>query len=387
MIPFAIDPEFRDLIPPLTDDERAGLEASIIAHGGARDPLVVWSGLLLDGHNRYAICATNDLQFDTVAPKEELADRDAATLWIIRNQLGRRNLQPFVKIELEYKAAPALERQARARMLAGAKDPRTTLSEGRVREQIAESVGVGQVTVDKARSLIADAPEAIKAALRTGDMSIHAAYVGMKALDKLTEENRASIVERIATEPTLDVAKTIQDLRRAVFSSESAEWYTPAKYICAAREVLGAFDLDPASNPTANEVVQAKQFFTQADDGLHREWNGRVWLNPPYGDDEEAHTGMDTWCSKLVEEYKAGRVTGAIMLVNAVVDRKWFRHLWGATAFCFTDHRIKFYAPNGTFQSPVSGNVFVYFGDDVASFERSFSQFGLVLHQVKQEAA
>lgn len=49
-----VDSEFRSLIPPLTDDEIQRLEASIMADG-CRDPLVVWNGVIVDGHNRYAI--------------------------------------------------------------------------------------------------------------------------------------------------------------------------------------------------------------------------------------------------------------------------------------------------------------------------------------------
>ena len=58
--------------------------------------------------------------------------------------------------------------------------------------------------------------------------------------------------------------------------------YTPAKEVEAAREVLGTIDLDPASNPQAQETVKAEKFFTEDDDGLSKEWDGNVWLNPPY---------------------------------------------------------------------------------------------------------
>jgi hypothetical protein len=90
-----IDREFQNLIPALSTEEREQLEANIVEHGGARDPLVVWqrddaADILLDGHNRYEICErlglpyeVEHLQFDT---------RDEAADWIDRNQLGRRNL-------------------------------------------------------------------------------------------------------------------------------------------------------------------------------------------------------------------------------------------------------------------------------------------------------
>ncbi len=91
--PIKIDPEFKSLIPPLGASEREQLESNLLA-SGCRDPLVVWKGhnILLDGHNRYEICTSEGIEFSTVSI--DLPDRDAALDWIIRNQLGRRNLTP-----------------------------------------------------------------------------------------------------------------------------------------------------------------------------------------------------------------------------------------------------------------------------------------------------
>jgi N6-adenosine-specific RNA methylase IME4 len=86
-----IDPEFKALIPPLAPEEYAQLESNIIAEG-CRDPLVVWDGVLVDGHNRYEICTKHDIGFETVA--KEFKDRDEAMDWMDANQLGRRNLSP-----------------------------------------------------------------------------------------------------------------------------------------------------------------------------------------------------------------------------------------------------------------------------------------------------
>ena len=50
-----IDPEFKDLIPPLSSDEYEQLENNIL-YDGCREPLIAWNDILVDGHNRYDIC-------------------------------------------------------------------------------------------------------------------------------------------------------------------------------------------------------------------------------------------------------------------------------------------------------------------------------------------
>jgi hypothetical protein len=90
-----------------------------------------------------------------------------------------------------------------------------------------------------------------------------------------------------------------------IVQSGSNEHYTPAKYIEAAREVLGEIDLDPASCKLAQKTVKATTFFDKKTDGLVQEWRGRVFLNPPYG----ALTGK--FVKKLIDDILAHRVTAA----------------------------------------------------------------------------
>ncbi len=110
-----IDPEFQALIPPLSPEELAHLEKNLVAEG-CRDPLVLWDGILIDGHNRHAICARRGIPFHTVA--YEFKDRDAAKIWIIRNQFGRRNLSAYQRGVLALQLKGALAAQARERQLA-----------------------------------------------------------------------------------------------------------------------------------------------------------------------------------------------------------------------------------------------------------------------------
>ena len=93
----AIDPEFRALIPPLSADQLRQIEDDR-ASQGCRDPLVVWHGFLLDGHNRHAICIRHGIPFDIV--EVDLSDRDVARVWIIDNRRGRRDLNAFQRTRL-----------------------------------------------------------------------------------------------------------------------------------------------------------------------------------------------------------------------------------------------------------------------------------------------
>jgi hypothetical protein len=95
-----VDTEFAGLIAPLTADERQQLEANLIAHG-CRDALVVWRGLLLDGHNRLEICNRHGLAYETT--EIDLPDRESAKLWIEENQIGRRNLTTDQRAALAYR--------------------------------------------------------------------------------------------------------------------------------------------------------------------------------------------------------------------------------------------------------------------------------------------
>ncbi|WP_320978243.1 ParB N-terminal domain-containing protein [Hungatella effluvii] len=86
-----IDPEFQSLLPPLSDEEFKHLEENIKADG-CRDSLKVWNGIIIDGHQRFKICQENNIPFKT--EQMDFADRDDAIVWIIQNQLGRKNLSP-----------------------------------------------------------------------------------------------------------------------------------------------------------------------------------------------------------------------------------------------------------------------------------------------------
>src|SRR5262245_40795297 len=155
---------------------------------------------------------------------------------------------------------------------------------------------------------------------------------------------------------------------RVEVNSGEVEWYTPAEYIEMARRVLGNIDLDPASSPVANEVVCAARFFSSDTNGLEQQWDGRVWMNPPY-----AQPLISKFADKLVEEYLAGRVTAAIVLTNDCTDTGWFHALAApSSALCFIRGRIRFLSSDGEKGTPTQGQTFFYFGQDIDIFADVF---------------
>lgn len=86
-----IDTEFEQFIPPLLPEELRQLEENILKDGAILNPLILWNGIIVDGHNRYRIAQKHpEISYTTIERK--FPDRYAALAWICRNQLGRRNL-------------------------------------------------------------------------------------------------------------------------------------------------------------------------------------------------------------------------------------------------------------------------------------------------------
>lgn len=156
-----------------------------------------------------------------------------------------------------------------------------------------------------------------------------------------------------------------------MFSSNTGDWYTPPEIVEAVRDLFdGRIDLDPCSNSHEAPNVPALVHFTREDDGLSREWFGRVYLNPPYG------KGIGPWIEKVREEYEAGRVTAAVVLVKAATDTRWFRVLSERYPRCEVAGRLRFSGCKNPAPFP---SVLFYLGDEVQRFADVFGRFGVLV--------
>ena len=114
-----IDQEFKTLIPPLSADERAQLEENILTSKKCRDAIILWDGVIIDGHNRYEICTQHGIEFEIV--EVEFVSRDEAKVWILENQLSRRNLSDAARIELALTMMEMLKEKAKKNLKDGGK--------------------------------------------------------------------------------------------------------------------------------------------------------------------------------------------------------------------------------------------------------------------------
>lgn len=136
-------------------------------------------------------------------------------------------------------------------------------------------------------------------------------------------------------------------------TAETDVWLTPPSIL----DALGPFDLDPCSSLGRPWDTAAKHY-TIEDDGLAQEWDGHVWMNPPYG------AAAAAWLERLAEHGD-----GIALIFARTETRMFFDWVWGrATALLFLQGRLHFHHPDGTRAKANGGapSVLIAYGDRAA---------------------
>lgn len=259
-----IDPEIRDLIPPLSSAERAGLK-TLLAERGCEEPLTVWEeeGILLDGHHRHALCEEMRIPFKV--REVSFQDRDSALAWICAYQLGRRNLPAQARGEIVLKREEAEKRSAKARMLKGLPDPSPNSDEGskgRSDDALAKEAGMGRDTLRKVKAVRDHAPDDVRQKARRGEISVNAAFKATPAPKPAAKPKGRPKPE---PEPVTDDMKEIQrGMKRAI------------KAISAMRKSLGVAGLiDSKGNVDAEYVARFVKQGRPELGSRHSTWSNR----------------------------------------------------------------------------------------------------------------
>ena len=210
-------PEMAELLPPLSGEQLAALEADILKNG-CYSPVIVNEDLVIvDGHNRQKLCEQHDIPYNiAVFSFESLLE---AKQWALDTQKGRRNLDKWKLGKIALRLKPDLEAKARENMAAGGgnhksedaksgsvNSPNPISAPIDTRKEMARAVGLGEQTMGRIAQIDEHAPAAVKEALDSGDLSINQGYNLTRQLQEVPEEERE---EAAAQAVALEKAKKV----------------------------------------------------------------------------------------------------------------------------------------------------------------------------------
>jgi len=249
-----IDKEFRDLLIPLTEDEREKLQVSLMADG-CLDPLKVWDGIIVDGHHRYEICQEYGIEYRV--QEMEFKDRDGALVWALENQLARRNLNNFQRAETALKieaviAAKAKEKQKRKPQSVVQKSVEQKSVEPPIKTQneVAKSAAVSHDTVHKVKTILEKATPEVKERARTGEISVNRAYIETRAPEQERPPKREKplqfedVIKRTAQcmDKVVDALTSLLEHRELFSDPQYAATFERWELNLVAEQIMDLFD-------------------------------------------------------------------------------------------------------------------------------------------------
>lgn len=294
-------PEMAELLPPLSAEQLDALEADLIKNGCYAPIIVNEDMVIVDGHNRQALCEKHDLPYTmAVFSFEDLLE---AKQWALDTQKGRRNLEKWELGKIALKLKPEIEAKARANQSAAGGDKSdkgallTTLSEAlpsvSTRKELADAVGIGEVTMGKVMQIDENAPEVIKEALDKKELSINKGYDLTRQLQEVPEDQR----EQAAAE-LLEYEKAKKELkqqeaeidRRGKVANIFCKAYEKAALLTAAEEDVRCWTEGTRMTPeelqdTVKESREIARVFAAIADIIEQKILPADWRNSDHTDD------------------------------------------------------------------------------------------------------
>jgi hypothetical protein len=221
-----IKEEFKKLIPALTAEEFKQLEENILKDG-IRDPLVLWNGYLIDGHNRYQIAFKHGLEYKTI--DKEFKDESEVKEWMINNQFGRRNLSNYQRSVLALELESVFSQRAKENLKVSGENfgkglPMLAnpieIKPIDTRKELSKIANVSHGTLDKVKQIQTNSSDEVKEKLISGDMSINQAYQEIKK--QKAEAYKEKIKERIETKVKENsISKEEQEMLNKIDNGET----------------------------------------------------------------------------------------------------------------------------------------------------------------------
>lgn len=194
-----INPKFRDKVPPLQPEEYNQLEENIVQYG-CREPLVIWNNFIVDGHNRYEICTKHNIPFKTKEEQFE-SERDAI-IFIIKNQLGRRNISAYQRAVLALEFEDIFAEKAKENLKLsgenfgkGLQNSAEPIKQIDTRQEVAKLAGLSHDTIMRVKKIQEKATPEMKEQLTNKDKSINEVFKEIRSMESI-EQNEQDYLER-----------------------------------------------------------------------------------------------------------------------------------------------------------------------------------------------
>jgi hypothetical protein len=243
--------DLKAYIDPLTPEEYEALERSLL-NEGCRDALVLWGDLLVDGHNRHAICQKHGLPFETTQSKL-FRNIDDVHLWMIEQHLGRRSVSDFQRGVLALRKREIMAQRKAHTQQPESSEPADTAAEApapadtlRTREDIAKAARLSSSQVVLIEKIQKQAAPEVVAALKSGTISINAAA----AVASLPEEEQREAAFG-GTELLKQAAKRVRESKRRAREDKAedalgSETATPEDQIRVLKMRVAALEVENA---------------------------------------------------------------------------------------------------------------------------------------------
>ena len=233
----AVLPEMAELLPPLTGEQLAALEADILKSGCYSPVIVNEDMVIVDGHNRQRLCEQHGLPYQMAV--FSFADLLEAKQWALDTQKGRRNLDKWELGKIALRLKPDIEARAKANQSAAGGDKseqgalfvnsQKAFSPVNTTQELADAVGIGHQTMSRVMQIDEHAPPAVKDALDSGDLSINQGYNITRQVQELPEEQRDE-----AAAQAVELEKAKKEIQQA--DAESNRRHKIAGLFCKAFE-------------------------------------------------------------------------------------------------------------------------------------------------------
>ena len=319
---FGIDPELNEVLPELSEEDYTALEKSLLSDGYKGAPIMVWGDVIVDGHNRYEICNKHHIPYEV--KKIDFENKEEAIRWMVRQQLGRRNLSPIQRISISEKYRPFYEKEAKANQSRAGKEygnggtklmanlPQALDTGKKERnpttdKKLADMANVSEKTYRMGTKILNSGNEKLIEQTLKGKKTINKAYNELKVSQKKESDEKKvhdnkSELQDLKENKRKEVAQKVRDTREE-YGFESPE-YNEAK-----EEQLNVeIQIDELENLSRNSESISKVEFIQKrySDYLNTFQEDIQWLLSMefYKNDEEVTSSIHSDLRNCLEKFK-----------------------------------------------------------------------------------